>query len=1075
MNRRFRPTLPMPLWMLVPSCIAIVILWATAILYPFQTSPDGQRQWEFYTFDLYKWEWTTDPVVVRDERIEEDKARWQPLSDPEEIDQLRHHDMIWLRRALPSLVDATGGAQLTFKNWPTFEAYVNGEQMLREHQTRSSASGYSNTVLTLPYPSGGDMLYMQVRPDPGSPPIGQVQGGSREDSIITMLKWDSVRLVLAVCYFFMLLLAMLAWLLYERNVLYWRFCWLALAAGYSALTGTTVIIMTLGLPQLTYYAGIGNSLVTWALAGILEQLSQDRYQKSWRRLRQLFLALILLSSICSLVHPGLYELVAQYTLILVLLIAPYLLLSVYRMFANRKLEARWLAGGLLFLLLAIAYNRLTYAYPFVNRWLAVHLPNWLYDLSEQIVLIALFVLVFTIGMVLVLRAKAKMQQYTATLLQQNDRLQHLDQLKDEFLANTSHELRTPLHGMIGLSESLLSGSGGSLAPAAQEQLTLIVSSGRRLSSLIDDLLDLSKLNHADLELQLAPIAVYDTVAVVLAVFKSIAEPKGLALINEAEAELPRIMADANRLQQILFNLIGNAVKFTDKGSITVRTKQAANGIAISVLDTGIGIPSARLEKLGIPFEQAGNAAGRGGTGLGLSITRQLVELHGGKLTIESEEGVGTVCSFTLPLCPASALSTAADDTPESAMPSLRQKQTAAADKMVQDENEERTAGEGEAPIGLYPNERHDVSDNSDTGDQTEPLSILIVDDEPVNLQVLEGYLAALPLKIRKASTGAAALEAIAASRPELVLLDVMLPDMNGYEVCRSIRITYSIHELPVILLTARNRLTDLLNGFESGANDYLTKPTARHELLARVQLQLKLLSLTNRLEQLVQQRTFDLEQTTLKLKASIQERAEAHAKMSVMQERTRISQDIHDNVGHTLTASIVQLEAAIMLLERGNALGVEKARLAQSLVRTGLDEIRESVRLIRYEDVEFPLQAAMEQLLEHTSETLKFAYESRIEDLPALNASQKHALYQALKEGLTNGIRHGQATRFRLQLLVEEGALQFRLWNNGKAVSEVHAGFGIQAMKDRIHELGGKLNLVSEGKEGCTLQIELPI
>lgn len=233
----------------------------------------------------------------------------------------------------------------------------------------------------------------------------------------------------------------------------------------------------------------------------------------------------------------------------------------------------------------------------------------------------------------------------------NLRLQELDRLKDEFLANTSHELRTPLNGIIGLSESVLDGAAGPVPEPMRKYLEMIAYSGKRLANLVNDILDFSKLKNHTLQLNKRPVNVHAAVQMLLKITAPLVGTKSLELINAVPETLPAVLADEARLQQILYNLVGNAVKFTDRGSITVSAKQEMNSVVIDVVDTGIGIPADQIEKVFESFEQVDGTHNRqhGGTGLGLAITRRLVDLHGGTISASSTYGVGSRFRVRLPV------------------------------------------------------------------------------------------------------------------------------------------------------------------------------------------------------------------------------------------------------------------------------------------------------------------------------------------------------------------------------------------------------------------------------------------
>jgi len=402
--------------------------------------------------------------------------------------------------------------------------------------------------------------------------------------------------------------------------------------------------------------------------------------------------------------------------------------------------------------------------------------------------------------------------------QVSERLRKVDKLKDEFLANTSHELRTPLNGIIGITESLLDGVTGKLPEKTQTNLSLVIASGRRLASLVDDLLDFSRLKRQDLQLQRQPVDLRVLAEVVLKFSEPLLAGKKLALQNDIPADLPPIEGDENRLQQILHNLIGNAIKFTESGSVRVFAEQHNGMVALSVRDTGIGIPADKFESIFQSFEQVDASIAReyGGTGLGLTITKQLVELHGGKIWVESELGKGSTFTFTLPISEARPATATATD-----LSKVR----------------EISAGD----FG----EQMEVRPFNGNGKQGE-FHVLIVDDEPVNHQVLANHLASMPYEIMQAFNGEQALRALSNGRKfDLVLLDIMMPRMSGYEVCQKIRETHLPTQLPVIMVTAKNQVSDLVEGFLAGANDYLAKPFSKNELLARMKTHLNLLQINS--------------------------------------------------------------------------------------------------------------------------------------------------------------------------------------------------------------------------------------
>ena len=389
----------------------------------------------------------------------------------------------------------------------------------------------------------------------------------------------------------------------------------------------------------------------------------------------------------------------------------------------------------------------------------------------------------------------------------NEKLLKLDKVKDTFLANTSHELRTPLNGIIGLAESMLDGVMGEPNSAMTHSLKMIAYSGRRLSNLINDILDHAKLNENKLELQIKPVSIHHTCAMVLELSEPLVGKKPIRLNNLVPPQA-QVLADENRFQQILHNLVGNAIKFTHTGVVQISATKKDTSWYIAVKDTGVGMRENEVSKVFDAFTQFDNSEQVGGTGLGMAITKQLVHLHQGNVLVESTEGVGTTFTLILP---------AAKD--EKVAPPIVESLT---------EEIDRTREIAPATADLNPlKTKEDATQERDT--------ILIVDDDSVNRMVIKSILSLHSYQVIEAEDGVKALEIIASGTPiALVILDVMMPKMSGFEVCMRIRAEHPIERLPVLFLTAKNVQDDLVKGFVCGGNSYLLKPIEKHQLLTRV-------------------------------------------------------------------------------------------------------------------------------------------------------------------------------------------------------------------------------------------------
>ncbi|ODT26731.1 MAG: histidine kinase [Kaistia sp. SCN 65-12] len=408
---------------------------------------------------------------------------------------------------------------------------------------------------------------------------------------------------------------------------------------------------------------------------------------------------------------------------------------------------------------------------------------------------------------LVGQKNAELEQQVRVIAEKNSALELADRHKDTFLANTSHELRTPLNGIIGIAETLAGGVVGKLSAPQRSQLDLITFSARRLSRIVDDLLDLYRIRQGRMRLDIHPVHVATSVRNVLQVLEPMLRGEPVTLTVDIPDDLGFVLADPVRLEQILYNLIGNAIKYTDQGAIAISAEATPEGtVLMHVADSGRGISAGSLERIFQPLEQVdGFEAARqsGGTGLGLTIARQLAHMLDGEILAQSIEGQGSRFTLRLPRAtPAAATDLLAD-------PDLAGLHSAVDHAL-------------DAPMVL-----------AQDGDDAAP-QILVVDDEPINIQVLRNVLQPQGYIVRTADSGRAALEAVERHAPDLVILDVMMPDIGGLDVARQLRRSHSLLELPIIMITARSRTRDTLAGFENGANDYVVKPFVKEELLARI-------------------------------------------------------------------------------------------------------------------------------------------------------------------------------------------------------------------------------------------------
>jgi signal transduction histidine kinase len=362
------------------------------------------------------------------------------------------------------------------------------------------------------------------------------------------------------------------------------------------------------------------------------------------------------------------------------------------------------------------------------------------------------------------------------LKEQSLELEEASRHKSEFLASMSHELRTPLNAVLGFSEVLLEQMFGEINERQEEYLRDIHGSGQHLLELLNEILDLSKVEAGRMELEYSPFDLRALLDEAVGMLRERASAHDIELRVETDDGVSQIYTDHLRLKQVVLNLMTNAVKFTgDGGSVVVRAERTDTEILVSVTDTGIGIPEADRERIFESFQQGGRGSSREeGTGLGLTLSRRLVELLGGRMWLETEVGVGSTFGFSLPAR-------------QSAKPG------------------NDAAGEG----GVAG-------------------QVVVIEDDRPSLDLFAAYLSGAALRVTTARDGASGLEAVRRVRPDAVLLDIRLPGVDGWTVLESLKDDPETRDIPVIVVSI---VDERARGVALGAAEYLVKPVGRESLL----------------------------------------------------------------------------------------------------------------------------------------------------------------------------------------------------------------------------------------------------
>jgi hypothetical protein len=389
-----------------------------------------------------------------------------------------------------------------------------------------------------------------------------------------------------------------------------------------------------------------------------------------------------------------------------------------------------------------------------------------------------------------LRRIQSLQQHCQNLENLNQELERTNQLKNQFLANTSHEIRTPLSSIIGFTHLLLAQGYEPSRERHQEYLNIIQSSGKHLLALINDILDLSKIEANQLEMQWEKVDLQTLCRNVLILVKEKAANKGLKLVLEIDSNVTTLIADSLRLKQMLLNLLFNALKFTNTGTVGLQVKSNDSWIHFTVWDTGTGIPKEHQTELFQPYFQIANTVvGRDeGTGLGLAVTRKLAELHGGRVEVESELNSGSRFTIILPLRQA-------------------------------EEGEVGRTGDGEVANSQSPITHYQLPITN----YPSP-NILLVEDDLPNAQMMQTYLQKLGYQVNLVKNAAEMWKSLNKQKPGVILLDVQLPDENGLALVKKLREHKYFRTIPIIVQTAMAMKGDRETCLAAGVNDYIAKP-----------------------------------------------------------------------------------------------------------------------------------------------------------------------------------------------------------------------------------------------------------
>ena len=723
-----------------------------------------------------------------------------------------------------------------------------------------------------------------------------------------------------------------------------------------------------------------------------------------------------------------------------------------------------------------------------------------------------------------------------------DELKELDRAKSRFTANIHHELRTPLTLVLAPLEAMLGGEFGEIGERPRRYLHTMQVNALRLLKLINNLLDLARAESKALRLHRQGIDPGRLLLEMVAGARPMAEQKGIVLETQGLENLPSIKADPDAFEKIAMNLVGNAMKFTDAGGrITLAGQREGDGLHLTMRDTGAGIPPEQLERIFDRFAQVDSSTTRKyeGTGIGLALVKELVELHGGRVWAESE-GLGQGACFHVVLPPGeedAAADEAVLETETGRVPFGRSLGALKAELNL------TTIGNGTQSSEAYRNVDLERTVARWEGGRAEANSVdpladapeIVVAEDNAEMRDLLAHLLSHEFRVRGTRNGREALDAVRERAPDLVLTDVMMPEMSGTELCRVLKASPETQGIPVVLVTSKAEREMKVEGLELGADDYVTKPFHPRELLARVRSLVRLRRLQAQLEErnrALQEANERLGHTLQELKAAEVQLVQAERLAAVGELAAGIAHEVNNPVNFALNAirmlkshvaSLREMATAIATLEFDDTaklprrarelellrdeLGVQEvAQDLAELVEIATEGLERTQRLVGdLKDFAGPQRSAhgsvdLERCLRSTVQLLGYSLQRagiRIDvqvegnlprvqgDAGALNQVFLNLLKNAGEALETRGGRIGvDARREGTTVLVEirddgpgvAAEVRARLFEPFVSTKDAGrgTGLGLSISHRIVTEHAGTLELRSEPGEGAVFAIRLP-
>ncbi len=677
------------------------------------------------------------------------------------------------------------------------------------------------------------------------------------------------------------------------------------------------------------------------------------------------------------------------------------------------------------------------------------------------------------------------------LARQREELAKLDELKTQFFANISHEFRTPLTLMMGPLEDALADSTG-LSASNRERLELATRNSVRLLKLVNTLLDFSRIEAGRIQASYEPTDLGSLTAELASVFRSAIERAGMRLVIDCPALPEMVYVDREMWEKIVLNLLSNAFKFTFEGEIEVSLRLVSSTAEMTVRDTGTGIPADEIPQLFERFHRVKGARGRSyeGSGIGLALVQELAQLHGGDVRVISEVDRGTAFTVTIPL--------GKDHLPADRIGGARTMASTGmrGDAYVQEalrwlpEKEEVADDVRAAP----------VDSNSAPAGQSKPerelRSRILLADDNADMREYVRRLLRDEYEVEAVADGESALRRAHERRPDLILSDVMMPRLNGFELLRAVRADQDLKSIPFILLSARAGEESRVEGLDAGADDYLVKPFSAREIVARVGSHLAMArlrsesaeqfrTLSERLEAEVRVRTRQLEERSKDLMKQSEQMRELSRRLLQVQdeERRRIARELHDSAGQTLAVLNMNLAQLMQETQEKSPEIAKRVEASEQMVRQLSQEIRTTSYLLHPPLLdEIGLASALSWYTQGLSDRSGVRIDLRIpEDFGRLSRDVELVVFRLVQESLTNIHRHSDATSAVIRIARVQDGVSIEVSDDGKGMpleklAELQlggSGVGIGGMRERVRQFQGEMRIESNAS-GTKILVSIP-